>query len=171
MLAAARALLEQGREVTLQVLAAESGVHLSTLYRNWSAEEDIIREAALAASDSNLPLPDTGRLSTDLTRFLLKLRDYVRSPLGRALLSIPLSATANRADYWAGRLRRAAILFERAARRGEIRDNTEWSSVVVAAISPIYFHEMVVGTSMTNQQIRRHVDLIIVACRPVARDS
>ncbi len=169
VLAATCELLKQRRTVTLQDVATRSGVHLSSIYRNWGSLEAVVVEAALSASDEHLPLPDTGTLARDLSTFLLQLRNYVRSPLGLALLRASQSANEKtRLTFWSDRVERAGQLFARAAARGEIESRADWAPTITTAIAPLYFHALVLGRPMTDSEIRKHAALLLTGLSPGA---
>lgn len=65
-------------------VATRSGVHRSSIYRNWPDIESLAHEAILLSLEEKIPLNDTGDLETDLVDFLCALSDVLSTPVGRA---------------------------------------------------------------------------------------
>ncbi|WP_433723237.1 TetR/AcrR family transcriptional regulator [Nocardia sp. CA-129566] len=80
--AAAELLEEQGfGKVTIEGVAARSGVAKSTIYRWWKSKATLVMDAQGAAVTARMPDPDTGSAERDLTVFLEALYGVVNYPL------------------------------------------------------------------------------------------
>jgi AcrR family transcriptional regulator len=87
---AARELLAETRTTpTMAAIAARSGVHPTTVYRRWGTVESILLDLAVADIAEASPVPATGDLREDLTRYTRQLlgtyRDLRTSPVVQAL--------------------------------------------------------------------------------------
>ncbi|MFD5395332.1 TetR/AcrR family transcriptional regulator C-terminal ligand-binding domain-containing protein [Streptomyces sp. NPDC127097] len=113
--------------LTVEYVAAHSGVHKTTLYRRWKDVEGLVADALdLAGEDSWVP-PDTGSLEGDLRALAQEVVDSFTDPAvaasGSAMIAAAFqserAADALRA-YYTERFARCEALVERAVRRGEL---------------------------------------------------
>jgi AcrR family transcriptional regulator len=112
--------------VTIERVAARSGVAKSTIYRWWGSKGDLLMEAYRQLVTERMPQPDTGSLAGDLEAFvtqLYRVSDYpgrvraLRGLMAEAQLD-PSFGEAFRA-WVRGRRDVVAALLHRAAQRGE----------------------------------------------------
>ncbi|WP_243460246.1 TetR/AcrR family transcriptional regulator [Streptomyces sp. M54] len=141
------ALLEQrgNRDLTVPEIAARAGVHATSIYRRWGSVERIVVEALLERSEERLPVPDTGSLVEDLTRFAAEVIAYVHDPMAATLMRT-LAATADdpsleraRREFWESRTVAAGVMVSRAVARGEVPADTDAARVLETLIAPIHF--------------------------------
>ncbi|WP_231332680.1 TetR/AcrR family transcriptional regulator [Actinomadura graeca] len=146
-------LAEHGhRGLTVEGVAARSGVHRTTVYRRWGGPGGLIADALDLAAGEPWPVPDTGTLAGDLraiTRLVLGgLTDPAQGPLTRAFVEAaahsPDAAAALRA-FLARRHEQAAVVVERAIERGEAPAGTDAAEVVRIAVAPLYYRLFVSG--------------------------
>ncbi len=113
--------------LTVEYVAAHSGVHKTTLYRRWKDVEGLVADALdLAGEDSWVP-PDTGSLEGDLRALAQEVVDSFTDPAvaasGSAMIAAAFqserAADALRA-YYTERFARCEVLVERAVQRGEL---------------------------------------------------
>ncbi|MFE1174497.1 TetR/AcrR family transcriptional regulator C-terminal ligand-binding domain-containing protein [Streptomyces sp. NPDC058773] len=113
--------------LTVEYVAAHSGVHKTTLYRRWKDVEGLVADALdLAGEDSWAP-PDTGSLEGDLRALVqevvVSFTDPAVAASGSAMIAAAFqserAAHALRA-YYAERFARCEAVVERAVRRGEL---------------------------------------------------
>jgi len=113
--------------LTVEYVAAHSGVHKTTLYRRWKDIEGLVADALdLAGEDSWVP-PDTGSLEGDLRALaqevVVSFTDPAVAASGSAMIAAAFqserAADALR-DYYTERFARCEALVERAVRRGEL---------------------------------------------------
>ncbi|MEU8783543.1 TetR/AcrR family transcriptional regulator C-terminal ligand-binding domain-containing protein [Streptomyces sp. NPDC048637] len=113
--------------LTVEYVAAHSGVHKTTLYRRWKDVEGLVADALdLAGEDSWLP-PDTGSLEGDLRALAREVVASFTDPAVAASGSAMIAAAfqSERAaealrDYYTERFARCEAIVERAIRRGEL---------------------------------------------------
>lgn len=68
-----------------EAVAELSGVHKTSIYRNWPAREELVRDALARYGERSVPVPDTGDLRADLVEFGCSLAEALRTPAGRAV--------------------------------------------------------------------------------------
>ncbi|WP_309237603.1 TetR/AcrR family transcriptional regulator, partial [Actinomadura sp. BRA 177] len=131
--------------LTVDGVAARSGVHKTTVYRRWGDADGLIADVLGRAAAEPWPVPDTGTLAGDLRALarlvLTGLTDPAQGPVTRAfVLAAAHSADAARAlhAFYARRHEQSAAIVERAAARGEVPAGTDPAEVVRAAVAPLY---------------------------------
>lgn len=155
-------------DLTIEGIAAESGVAKTTIYRRWKSKAEIVREAAVAGvlQVGGLEIEDTGDLRADLRDWVLGLRHEAFEPkhmsLARALLSAGLEAVGERAERPVGmwddqhlirRLRSAAAC-------GAI-DHREDFSAAAASLSHPLAIRILAGAQPSEQWCEDLVEIVL----------
>ncbi|MFD0906022.1 TetR/AcrR family transcriptional regulator, partial [Actinomadura sediminis] len=146
-------LAEHGyRGLTVEAVAARSGVHKTTVYRRWGDADGLVADALELAAAEPWPVPDTGTLDGDLRAIARLVRDGFADPeagpVSRAfVLAAGQSGAAASAlqHFFARRHEQAAAVVERAAARGEVPPGTDAAEVVRTAVAPLYYRLFVTG--------------------------
>ncbi|MGW1996435.1 TetR/AcrR family transcriptional regulator [Embleya sp. NPDC001921] len=152
---------------SIGAVAARAGVGKDTIYRRWSGKPELVFEAVFTTTD-DAPIPNTGTLTGDLTELLESLIDEFRSPAGGAALpglladfaADPALRTRIRTDFLAPSKDRLAVVFDRAARRGEIAAETPVDLVLDTLAGAVFFHVALVGESPTPRLAGRLAAMI-----------
>jgi AcrR family transcriptional regulator len=140
-------LLQDGYDaLSIDAVAARSGVHRTTVYRRWRDSGGLLADALHAGREHPWQPPDTGSLAGDLVAVN---REVVAALIDRPSLTQALIAASFRSPAAAGALRdflndryaRAAVVVHRAIARGEAAAGTDPRAVLVAATAPL-FHEL-----------------------------
>ncbi|GAA4602654.1 hypothetical protein GCM10023195_08380 [Actinoallomurus liliacearum] len=132
--------------LTVEGVAARSGVHKTTVYRRWGGVEGLIADALEMASEEPWPIPDTGSVEDDL-RALARLvvtgfTDPDEGPVSTAFIAAAMQNSAAAVAlrrFFASRHDQAAPIVTRAVARGELPPGTDPVEVVRAAVAPIYY--------------------------------
>ncbi|MEU6843898.1 TetR/AcrR family transcriptional regulator [Streptomyces sp. NPDC046716] len=142
-------LAERGHEgLTMEGVAARSGVHRTTVYRRWRDVGGLLADVIDAAGEIDWQPPDTGSLLGDLTALNEEIQDSltVRPSFAVALMAASFhseQAAQAQTRLWADRYAQCAVLVDRAADRGELPSrNTDAHALLVAATAPVY-HQLV----------------------------
>jgi len=118
--------------LTVEGIAARSGVNKTTLYRWWPSKDALLGRALVEARMLDTPIPDTGSLRGDLEVLADHLLTLLTTPpasdvaiavLGAATRSDRLSAHAQ--AFFADRMARERVIFERAVGRGELTPDVD----------------------------------------------
>ncbi|MFJ8742945.1 TetR/AcrR family transcriptional regulator [Embleya sp. NPDC127516] len=141
---------------SIGAVAARAGVGKDSIYRRWSGKAELVFEAVFTTTD-DAPIPNTGTLTGDLTELLESLIDEFRTPAGSAALpglladfaADPVLRTRIRTDFLAPSKDRLAVVFDRAAQRGEIATDTPVDLVLDTLAGAVFFHVALVGESPT----------------------
>jgi AcrR family transcriptional regulator len=175
-------LLEGGLEATTIVAIAErSGVHHTSIYRRWGDRSTLIREALLGAMDTAVPVRNTGDLHDELTHMLEDVVSLYQSPLGAVVLDLVRSQDPSLLDlqrsYLGVRLAHCAEVIDRAKRRKEVPEATDYRLVFELLMGPILSRALLsaegVGALDASEIVRLVLDGVIDgrASRSQRRDS
>ncbi|WP_170223924.1 TetR/AcrR family transcriptional regulator [Cellulomonas cellasea] len=166
--AAARVLADHGHgALTVDAVAARTGIAKTTLYRRWPTRAHLLATVAHAA----LAPPSTGA-TDDLAADLRGALGTLATALGRAshagLLAEVVAASAHHPDLRAalhalGEVRRAATRdrLARAVADGRLAPGTDVELVLDQLLGPVYLHVLVVGDTPTPDYVRRLVDAVL----------
>jgi AcrR family transcriptional regulator len=143
--AVASLLLEDGYDaLTVDAVAARSGVHRTTVYRRWRDTGSLLADSLDAAREQTWVPPDTGSLLGDLTEVNRQIAAAMTEEpsISRALITAsfrsPAAAHALR-SFWEDRYSSAAVVVERAAGRGEATAGIDPRTVLIASCAPIFY--------------------------------
>ncbi|UED84893.1 TetR/AcrR family transcriptional regulator [Streptomyces profundus] len=146
-------LLEHGYDgLTVDAVAARSGVHRTTVYRRWGDVGGLLADLLHAAADDSWQPPDTGSLIGDLTALNTEVQQGLTEspPLAMALIATSFrSPDAARAltHFWDDRYDRCATVVDRAVQRGELPARTNARELLIAASAPVYHHLTLLRTA------------------------
>lgn len=170
--AAALALLnERGFEaISIADIAERAGVNKTSIYRRWPSKVELVLDVARAQMRESIPLPDTGSLTRDLTKFLESLAFTLTTPFAsgllRALVSVgnkDSAVAAARNTYWTERFLLSSLVVERAISRRELPLKTDARSFMEFAAAPIFFKTLVTEEDIRSVDIREIVLRTILA--------
>ncbi|WP_235057665.1 TetR/AcrR family transcriptional regulator [Yinghuangia soli] len=156
--------------LTVEGVAARSGVHKTTLYRRWGTPAALAADALDVASAEPWPVPDTGSLRADLRavarQVVAGFTDPGSGPVARSLTAAALhDPDAGRAlhAYLAARHAQAAVIVNRAADRGDVPAGTDGTDVVRCAVAPLYYRLFVTGEAVDEALADRYADAAATA--------
>ena len=164
--AVAALLLDEGFDaLTVDAVAARSGVHRTTVYRRWRDTGGLLADMVDAAREQAWEPPDTGSLVGDLTAInqqvvaALTERPSITQALIAASFRSPAAARALR-SFWTDRHTRAAAVVDRAVHRGEISPPPDPRALIVAACAPV-FYELALMRGPARPDLAEHYARII----------
>lgn len=153
MLSSAAALVrERGfAAVTIEAIAACSGVAKTTIYRSWPSKAAVVMDAVTVETDPRLSFPDTGSAREDLRRQIgavaTVFTDPAFGPLFVGLLAEsqhdPALAEALHDRLIAGRRAGAAEVLRRGVNRGELRADLDIDVAIDALYGALYYRLLV----------------------------
>ncbi|MBF6464516.1 TetR/AcrR family transcriptional regulator C-terminal ligand-binding domain-containing protein [Nocardia beijingensis] len=167
--------------VRIADIAADAGVHETSIYRRWKTLPRLLLEALLSRVAEEIPLPDTGSLRGDLERFMTDLIRFARTPSGRALVRGSVITEADpeveaiRREFWVRRLSASEEIVRRAIARGDVAATADPRLTVLTLGGLVHLHVTQLGGDLPPGLARDAVDLIltgITRAEPAAgRDS
>jgi len=149
--ATAAELSERGfAAMTIEDIAARSGVHKTTIYRRWSTLSQLVADAAVEISATTVPIPDTGSIESDLREMARSIVALVTSESGGALVAALFSDAVRtpevarlKREFYSARYELADIVIRRAVERGEISEKVSAADLLAAVAAPIYYRLLV----------------------------
>lgn len=141
-------LVEHGYDgLTVDAVAARSGVHRATVYRRWRDVGGLLADVLDAAGTDSWTPPDTGSLEEDLRVLNEEVCDALTEEPSVAKALIAASFRSEGAAdalrrFWDDRYARCVPVVERAVSRGELRPPVDAHRLLVAATAPLY-HQLV----------------------------
>jgi AcrR family transcriptional regulator len=130
--------------LTIEGIAARSGVGKQTIYRWWPSKADVLLDALATKADLQIPIPDEGSFRADLTRFLgrtFELGD--KSPVADTLRALMAQAQI---DPEFGKRFREDFLFRRRDALGRIVDRARERGELPAGVGSGTVIDVVFGT-------------------------
>lgn len=128
--ATAAELSERGfAAMTIEDIAARSGVHKTTIYRRWSTLSQLVADAAIEVSATTVPIPDTGSIESDLREMARSIVALVTSESGGALVAALFSDAVRtpevarlKREFYSARYELADIVVRRSEMAEQIDD-------------------------------------------------
>lgn len=158
--------------VTIEGVAARSGVAKSTIYRWWASKAALVMDAYGQIVAERMPQPDTGGVAADLTDFvteLYRVADY--PPRVNALRGLMAEAQLDPAFQEPFRVwvqsRRDVVagLLTRGIDRGELPSDLDLDHAVDLIFGPFWYRLLVGHAPLDPGQARDHVHHLLQGLR------
>jgi AcrR family transcriptional regulator len=164
--------------LTMERVAAESGVAKTTIYRRWPTKAALCMELYLEVAGRELHDPDTGDIGSDL-RYICStvVRLQTRTVAGPAFIGIIAEALSNPqsnasflADFAERRRGLTRRVLKRAIHRGEIRADTDVDLVIDTLGGATTFRLLQRHAPLSTKFPDALISLVLSGCRtPTAR--
>lgn len=147
--------------LTVDAVAARSGVHRTTVYRRWRTVAGLLVDLLQAGADDAWEPSDTGSLEGDLiavnreVHAALTARPSVTQAVIAASFRTPEAAEAL-TQFWKDRYERTAIVVRRAVERGEIPAGTDADQLLLTATGPLYHQLVLLRRPMSRATADHH---------------
>lgn len=158
--------------LTVEGVAARSGVHKTTVYRRWGGVDGLIVDALALADEDDWAPPDTGSFDHDLRELAREVVDTFAVPEQAATPTAFVAAAFQSAraatalhDFFAERHRRAAVVVTRAVAQGEVPEGTDPEAVTKAAVAPVYYRVLIAGEAATTEMADQSAAAVAAAAR------
>jgi AcrR family transcriptional regulator len=166
---------EQGvMGISVDTVAARSGVSKATIYRHWGSRARLIH-AAISSLQPTTVEPNTGSLRDDLVVLLLHLVEYFDTPKVAEVFPSFLDAAVRDpelAELRQETLRMGRASFERVVdlgvARGELPADVDVHLVADFARAPIIYRCVVAQTPVRPSDVGPIVDAVLAAFRSVS---
>jgi AcrR family transcriptional regulator len=160
-------------QLTMERVAAESGIAKTTLYRRWPAKAALCMELYLDISGRELNLPETGSITGDLTHIIhTVIHLQTRTVAGPAFLGLiaeaqvnPESREAFLAEFAERRREVTRTVLKRAIERGEIRADTDIDLFIDALGGAVTFRLLQGHAPLTKAFAKGLIELLLNGCR------
>jgi AcrR family transcriptional regulator len=155
--------------LSIDAVAKRAGVGKAAIYRRWRSKLDMTVALTSAVAVAAIDVPDTGSLRGDIRQYLDNACEAIAHPLARHIIPDLLAeATRNPAlaDALVPTLRtprraKAAVLFQRAMKRGELSADSDLEMCMDFLAGPLYWRLAVVHTPTGEDYLDRLTDRIM----------
>lgn len=158
--------------VTVDAIATASGVHRTTIYRRWGGRKELVAAVAAAHAETAVAIPDTGTLRGDLTQLASDVARALRSPVGRALIRLAVSAGEAdqdladiRRQFFRDRYQLLRPVVARAIERGEVPAGTDPLAVGRTLSAPLLTRVLVTGEDIDDAAAEEAANICAAAAR------
>ncbi|NEW25711.1 TetR/AcrR family transcriptional regulator [Nocardia cyriacigeorgica] len=159
-------------EVRVADIAAAAGVHETSIYRRWKTLPRLLLDALLSRMETQIPIPDTGSVRTDLLEFMTMLVGFARSPSGAALIrstsitDTDAEADAVRREFWAVRLAASQQIVRRGIERGEIAATVDPRLAMLTLGGLVHIYITQLDGTIPDDLPETAVDLLMAGLTP-----
>lgn len=176
ILDATRELLAEGavRQLTVERVAARSGVAKTTIYRRWRSKNDLALAVLLDIIENEIATADLGDTREEAV-FLVDAAVAMlgSTPLGRIMQGLvsdlatdPQLARAFRARVVSARFAEVSQLVERGIARGDLRPDTDHELMCELLFGPVYYRLLLSGSPLDERLAERTVTAVLRAFAP-----
>ena len=159
--------------LTMERVAAESGVAKTTLYRHWPTKAALCMELYLNVAGRELRDPDTGEVASDLEHIAdTVVRLQTRTIAGPAFIGLiaeaqinPDTRTAFLAEFAERRREVTRVVLRRAIERRELRADTDIDLVIDTLGGAVTFRLLQGHAPLTAKFAHAMVTLVLSGCR------
>jgi AcrR family transcriptional regulator len=178
ILDATRELLAQGgvQALTVEGVAALSGVAKTTIYRRWRSKEDLALAVLIDMVEQQAePARGRGDTRSELVAFVGRaVRTLTSTLMGRVLQGLasdlaadPALAGAFRERVVGRRVAEVRWVLERRIDRGEIRPDADLDIAGEMLFGPVYYRLLFSGEPLDRRFAERVVDAFLASAAPV----
>lgn len=146
------------RQLTIDMVANESGVARSTLYRHWPNIAELVISAFDSAIGPNPPVPDLGDIRSNLIFVYTRFPSILKRSLWGSVM--PSIIEASKTDpRFSGLLERLVdqrresgrLIFQRAIEAGEIHPDSKYEWAIDALTGAYYHRLLMTGASLKEE--------------------
>jgi AcrR family transcriptional regulator len=157
--------------LTIEAVAARSGVNKTTVYRKWADKAELIRAALLSVFEMFQVGPTAGNLRADLRRIARTSLALVNSAEGQSIMRLrllqhPEPKLASMAKQLHDtQLAELAGLFQAAADRGELAEGVDGALLIDMLWGAIYTRQVMRHQTVDDRTLDEMVELLLKAAR------
>ncbi|MBE9048069.1 TetR/AcrR family transcriptional regulator [Pleurocapsales cyanobacterium LEGE 10410] len=155
-------------DLTIEGVAARSGVGKPTIYRRWKTKAALAMDAFLEAVNPELAFPDTGKAKEDFREQMQNIVRLMNSPRGEVLASVIGCGQADeeliaafRENWLIPRREAAKEIFQRGVERGELKADVDPEIAIDALYSPLFYRLLLKHQPLTNKFVNELVDVVM----------
>ena len=164
--------------LTIDEVAARSGVAKTTIYRHWPSKQALVLDAIRSACLLPTPTPNTGDLRADLTAcFEGMIHAGLSGRPGQMLPALLDGANRDAAldvlvrDYIRERAGPTRTVLELAQLRGDLSADLDLDLAVTLVVGPLLYRKVIVREPITAPFVAAVVDAALRALRPGAAST
>jgi AcrR family transcriptional regulator len=162
------------QQLTIEAVAARSGVAKTTIYRRWRSKEDLALAVLLSMTEQVVEVPELEDARSELIAFVSRAVDILSSTLmGRVvgglvsdLATDPALGEAFRDRVIALRLSELDHLVRRGVERGELRNDVDVELLHELLFGPVYHRLLLTGGDLDATFAEQIVDALVPGLSP-----
>lgn len=173
ILAATREIVAEGgvRALTVEGVAARSGVAKTSIYRRWSGRHELALAVLLELVPDPATVPDFGDVRRELEHHVGRTIRVLRgTPMGRVLRGLVSDLASDlelfaafRVQVIARRMADTQIILERAIARGEVPPGVDFEFAHELLFGPVYYRLLLSGEPLRTKLATQLVDALLAA--------
>ena len=142
--------------LSFDAIAAQAGVHKTTIYRRWRTRDQLVAAAFMDVAQRRLDVADTGNIDHDARALARSVAMTLAQPVVAAAVraTLSLSSPETRGEigrrFWGSREAAVGPLIERAIERGQLPVGTHPPALIAAIAAPLYLRLLVSGEPLTR---------------------
>ncbi|MBP2477492.1 AcrR family transcriptional regulator [Crossiella equi] len=144
--AATELLREHQHEVTVDAIAARSGVSKATIYKHWPNKTAVAIDAFAEHMAQEVPAPDTGDAREDLRQLARAVYAFYASPAGQVFAGLVAGVQGDEDGkrvfvdrFLAGRRDGVRAIWRRGVERGQLRGEVDVEIAIDLVFGPAIF--------------------------------
>jgi AcrR family transcriptional regulator len=157
--------------LSIDAVAKRAGVGKAAVYRRWRSKLDLTIGLVSTFAVAAIDIPDTGTLRGDIRGYLANGRAALTHPLARTIIPDMLAEAVRTPELAAvlgdavrePRRAKAAELFDRAIRRGELAPDTDVSLGMDLLAGPLYWRLGVMQVEVGDDYLDRLAAAVVAA--------
>ncbi|GIM28412.1 TetR family transcriptional regulator [Clostridium polyendosporum] len=162
-------LLENGfGAVTIEKIAERAGVSKATIYKWWPNKAAVVVDGFLNATNTKLPIPDTGSTIKDMliqvnnfVKFLMSREGNVITEIIAEGQSDPKLAETYRTIYFKPRRNISKQILERGISRGELRKDLNIEVSIDLIWGPVFYRLLITGEVIDSTFVENLVNYVL----------
>src|SRR5262245_21726855 len=176
-----QAILEAARELitekgvdglTIEGVAARSGVAKTTIYRRWRDKEELAVAILVDMTENIVAPPDVGDTRKELLRFVRGAKTIVKpggivTGLASIIATNPQLGRIYREQIVDLRLQELKTVIDRGIARGDLRPDTDVRIAHELLVGPLYYRLLFSGAPLDTRHANAIVDAMMRAFAPV----
>jgi AcrR family transcriptional regulator len=160
--------------LSVEDVARRAGVNKTSVYRRWPTKSELVRAALSSLRQKDWAPPDTGALRTDLVELLRHTLAKLSAPRGSSIIRALMAERDAELGALARKMREQqyaedAVVFERAARRGELAKNADTRLLLEFLTAPILRRLFIARDKVDDEYIAQLVDVFLRGVSPPRR--
>ena len=157
--------------LTIEGVAARSGVAKTTIYRRWRDKDELALAVLVERTATLSPPPDVGDTRKELLTFLKTAKQVIRpggvaQGLASAIATQPHLALTYRERIVDVRRSELKTLIDRGVARGDFRPDTDVWVAHELLIGPLYYRLLFSGASLGTKHDKQLVEALLRAFAP-----